>query len=370
MTAHARIVVVDDEVPLRRVLCEALEAQEFEVVGFSTGREALEAIRPDSHDLLLSDLMMPEMDGITLLRLAQQQDPTLVGIIMTGVGTIATAVEAMKAGALDYILKPFRLAEAIPVISRALAVRRLRQENSALQRQVREHAAELEVANRDLEAFSYSVSHDLSAPLRRIDQFASIISADHAGGMSQEGRRLLERIQDNARHMGCLIQDLLALSQVERAPLAVSEVDLGAEAADIIDGLRQQEPQRHVEVAIGRDLTVQADPGLTRILLQNLLGNAWKYTGRKPEAHIKFGRIEEGGRPSAFFVRDDGAGFAMAKADRLFAPFQRLHRSDDFAGNGIGLSIVARIVKRHDGRVWADSTPDHGSTFFFTMGHG
>ena len=215
-TAKARILIVDDEEPQMKALCETLRDQGYDTVGSTNGSDALAALRGSGapFDLLLSDMMMPGMDGITLLREALEADPDLVGIIMTGQGTINSAVDAMKTGALDYILKPFKLSAVIPVLTRALAVRQLRFENAALARSVRERTAELEAANKELEAFSFSVSHDLRAPLRGINGFSKILLDRFSPQLPAEAQKLLGNVISNARQMEQLIEDLLNFSRM------------------------------------------------------------------------------------------------------------------------------------------------------------
>ena len=224
----------------------------------------------------------------------------------------------------------------------------------------------LRVANAELASFSYSVSHDLRAPLRAIDGFSHALLEDYAERLDDGGRDHLRRIRGAAQRMAALIDALLDLSRVTRAELRVEDVDLTALARTTVEELRHSEPQRRVDVEIAAGLSARGDPQLLRQLLQNLVGNAWKFTGQRPEAHIAVGVARElEGHP--YFVRDDGAGFDMRYADKLFGVFQRLHAAQDFAGTGIGLSIVQRIVQRHGGRVWADSAVDRGTTFYFTL---
>jgi FixJ family two-component response regulator len=218
-----RILIVDDEAAQMKALCDTLEDNGYETVGFTAGTAALAALRESKFDLLLTDLMMPVMDGLTLLRAAQEIDPGLVAIIMTGQGTIDTAVEAMKANALDYILKPFKLSVILPVIARALTVRRLRLENAALERSVIRYTAELESANKELEAFSYSVSHDLRAPVRAIDGLSGILLKEFSPQMPDEAREIVQRVYTSARRMGQLIDDLLRFSRLR--PRAALETD-------------------------------------------------------------------------------------------------------------------------------------------------
>ena len=245
----------------------------------------------------------------------------------------------------------------------------LQQTNEELQAEVAERTAaitRLDALNKELEAFSYSVSHDLRAPLRSIAGFSRAVLEDYADRLDEQGRRYLERIHANAQRMGQLIDDLLSLSRVSRIELRPEAVDLGAIAAEIVEGLREAEPERDVEVEIAPRLEVLGDKRLLGIALENLLRNAWKFTGRVEKARIEIGAaVVEGER--AFFVRDNGAGFDMADAGKLFRPFSRLHRTEDFPGTGIGLATVQRIVHRHGGRLWAEAAPGQGATFWFTV---
>ncbi len=362
----ARILIVDDEAPQMKALCETLRDHDYETVGFTTGRAALVALRETKFDLLLTDLMMPAMDGIALLRAAREADPDLVGILMTGAGSIATAVEAMQEGALDYILKPFELRVILPVLSRALAMRRLRLENAALEKRVHERTAELEAANKELEAFSYSISHDLRAPVRAIDGFATLLTQKYAAGMPDEAVRLLQRVTMSARRMGQLIDDLLRFSRLSRQALSKRSVNTSALVRAVLRDLRKLEGDRKIEVYVSELPECVGDPSLLEQVFVNLLANAFKYTSRKQEAKVDIGyRLQQG--EGVFSVRDNGAGFDMQYADKLFGVFQRLHRDDQFEGTGVGLSIVQRIIHRHGGRIWAEGELDRGATFYFTL---
>jgi signal transduction histidine kinase len=239
------------------------------------------------------------------------------------------------------------------------------QELDAANKRLRDANDELGRANKELEAFSYSVSHDLRAPLRAVDGFSKALLDRHSATLDAEGRHYLERVRAATVRMSALIDDLLELSRIARAPLrAETAVDLSAVARKIADELRRQDPARDVVVEIADGLEARGDRQLLAIVLENLLGNAWKFTARRAGAHVWFGR-EPGG---AFFVRDDGAGFDMAYADKLFAPFQRLHRAADFEGTGVGLATVQRVVARHGGRIWARGAVGEGATFLFTLG--
>lgn len=227
--------------------------------------------------------------------------------------------------------------------------------------------SELQDANRELEAFSYSVSHDLRAPLRAMDGFSQALAEDYGHTLDATGRDYLERVRNGARNMGLLIDDLLKLSRITRASLQPADVNLTAMAREIAANLRNSEPHRDVRIDIAEGLHCQGDPGLVRIVLENLLGNAWKYTSKTPQACISFDTESHAGE-TVYRVRDNGAGFDMKFAGNLFGAFQRLHQKAEFEGSGIGLATVARIVHRHRGRVWAEAEPRKGACFNFTLG--
>ena len=361
-----RILVVDDEVAQRKALCDTLRDHGYDTIGCATGEAALAALREARFALLLSDLMMPGMDGVTLLRAAFGVDPSLVGVIMTGHGTVDTAVEAMKSGALDYIVKPFKLSVVLPVIARALGVRRLRLENAELQRQIRDRTSELEASNQDLEAFSYSVSHDLRAPLRAIDGFSRTLVGEHAALLPDDARRLLDKVTSGAQRMGQMIDDLLRLSRAGKQQLSRRPVDLSLLVGSVVDGLRKEHAGREIEVHLGDLPIAVGDAALVEQILVNLLANAFKFTRGEPQARIEIDSRREA-EETIYFVRDNGAGFDPRYAARLFGPFQRLHRAEEFEGTGVGLAIVQRIIQKHGGRVWAEGKENEGATFYFAL---
>lgn len=236
-----------------------------------------------------------------------------------------------------------------------------------LEKRVEQRTSQLEAANRELEAFSYSISHDLRAPLRAIRGYSTILSEQNAAQLDEFGKGMLERVIRETHHMGGLIEDLLRFSQINRRELLLAPVDLSEMADRILQTAAQAQPERHVDVAIAPELIAIADRGLIDSVLSNLLSNAWKYTGKTVGARIEFGRSPRADGSHAFFVKDNGAGFDMAHAQRLFAPFQRLHTSSEFPGTGVGLATVQRIIHRHGGHIWAEAEPGKGATFFFTL---
>jgi light-regulated signal transduction histidine kinase (bacteriophytochrome) len=228
---------------------------------------------------------------------------------------------------------------------------------------------ELQAINRELEAFSYSVSHDLRAPLRSMDGFSQILLEDYGDQIDEEGRDYLERVRAASQRMGHLIDDLLELSRVTRGPLRRASVDLSAVAAGVAEGLKASAPERRGRFVISEGLTARGDAKLLRVALENLLGNAWKFTSKEPEAIVEFGAFRREGK-QVYYVRDNGAGFDAAYADKLFGAFQRLHGSDEFEGTGVGLATVARVIRRHGGEVWAEGEVGGGAAFYFTLEDG
>jgi signal transduction histidine kinase len=364
--ALARLLIVDDETAQMEALCNTLQTEGYQTTGYSSPRRAVEALKAGEFDLVLTDLMMPEMDGISLLNAVRQIDSTLAGVIMTGHGTIDTAVKAMQIGALDYVVKPFRLNVILTVVARALDLRRLRLENAALQAREREYIAELEAANMQLETFSSSVSHDLRAPLHTISGFCDLYLTQFESSISEEGRQLLNHVVNGAKRMNILIEDLLRFCRLSRQSLVKCTIQIESMVKRTLAELQGAAGQRNIKARIGEFPDVEADPSLLEQVFVNLLSNALKFTRHRDPAEIEVGSFERHGE-QILFVRDNGAGFDMKRAGKLFGVFQRLHSAADFEGTGVGLSIVQQVVTRHGGRIWADSTPNEGTTFYFTL---
>ncbi len=361
-----RLLVVDDEDAQMRALCHTLEATGYVTTGYHSPVAALAAFRAGEHDLLLTDLTMPEMDGIALIAAAKKIDPGIGAIIMTGNGTIDTAVQSMQVGALDYILKPFQLKVVLPVISRALDLQRLRRENAALHEREKLRTEELAAAYQQLDSFSYSISHDLRSPLQFVKGFAEMLEDRFAAQLGEEGLHMVHVIRDGSRSMDEMIVGLLAFSRAGMQPLRKTQLDMSAIArAALADSLSTYKgPTARVDI---EPLPPAAgDAAVLRHAWSNLIGNALKYSAGRSEPQITIsGRIE--GAESIYRVQDNGAGFDMAYADKLFGVFKRLHSAQDYPGTGVGLAIAHRIITRHGGWIRAQSAPDKGACFEFAL---
>lgn len=402
-----RILVVDDNESGRYLLETLLRSDGYEVSSAASGAEALRLARRERPDLVISDILMPGMDGFTFCR-TMKQDAELRDIPVVFYSASYDDERdrrlALAVGAERCITAPLEPAELLRVVrglaDDAIAGRfeprapisadddsYLRAYNDALVRQlerkvveledsharleqrVRERTAELEASNRELEAFAYSVAHDLRAPLRAIDGYTALLSEDAALPLSAPARRHLERVAENAARMGQIIDDLLMLSRLGRQPLQKRRTALGPLVQSALEDLQPAHQGRHVDLAVAADLPeAWADPSLLRQALFNLLHNALKFTRPRDTARIEIGHLRLDSGETAYFLRDNGVGFDMSHAPMLFVVFQRLHRADQFEGVGAGLAVVSRIIDRHGGRIWAESRPEQGATFYFTLG--
>ncbi len=383
-----RILAVDDSATYLHELAALLRSEGYDVVMARSGEEAIEMLTVQSVDCILLDLLMPGLGGketckrIKLSPLVRD----IPLILLTALEDRRSMLEGLSIGADDYISKSSEF-EVLNVRVRAQMRRKqfedehrrireelLKAEISAMEeraaRQVAEARAslvmELERKNKELEAFSHSVSHDLRAPLRAMDGFSHMLLDEYGNSLDERARDYLRRVRAGAKRMSELIDDLLALSRIGRADLRREAVELSEMVGQVCEDIRRSEPERQVTFAVAPHLSAQADGGLMRVVFENLIGNAWKFTGKVERAHIEFGvETRDGGR--VFFIRDNGAGFDMAYADTLFAPFRRLHKEKDFPGTGIGLATVYRVIDRHGGRVWAEGVVGGGATVFFTV---
>lgn len=373
MSERARVLIVDDEAAQVLALVRTLSHEGYEPAGAACGEEALQHLRSARYDILVTDLLMPGMNGVELLRAAQAMDADLVGIVMTGHGTIDTAVQAMKSGALDYILKPFNLSTIVPVLERAMTVRNLRLENAALTHRVAERNAQLEDANRqlraangELEAFTSTVSHDLRQPLNAMVGFADFLASEKPGVLNAAQKEYLGDICTAGHRLFQLIDDLLRFSGVGRQELVRESVDVGALVAHVVQELRATRDRGDLEVRVAVLPPAVADPRLLRQVFINLLANAFKFTRDSHPAVVEIdGR--RNGDDSTYSISDNGVGFDMSNAAKLFGVFQRLHTQEQFEGTGVGLSIVQRIVERHGGRISAEAQAGKGARFVFTL---
>jgi len=381
---RVNILLVDDQ-PANLVALEAmLQGLGQNLIKAASGREALKWLLTHEFAVVLLDVKMPDMDGFETATLIRQRDKSRHTpiIFLTAADKSQTqAVRGYAVGAVDYLVKPVvpefvrsKVAVFVELAKKTELLRRqaqLLQESEQEARDLAEARAELvrdlEHKNRELESFSYAVSHDLRAPLRRIESFSRAVQESQTERLDDAGRRYLDRVREASRQMSQLIDDVLYLARVTRAEMREQELDLSGLVTLLLDRMLEAEPGRQVEVKVRPGVTVAAVGRLLRIAVENQLENAWKFTSKTPAARIEFGMTNMAGEPT-YFVRDNGAGFDMTYADRLFGPFQRLHPSSEFPGTGIGLATVQRIIHRHGGRVWAEGMPGQGATFHFTIG--
>jgi two-component system, NtrC family, sensor kinase len=383
-----KILAVDDSPTYLHALADTLRGEGYDVVLASSGEEALALLGVQPVDCVLLDLMMPGIGGEETCRRIKAapaiRDTPL--IMLTALEDREAMIRGLAAGADDFIAKSSDLAVLKARVLAQIRRKQFEDEHRHIREQLlrKEHEAsearasralaemrarlfeDLEHKNRELEAFSYSVSHDLRAPLRAIDGFSQILLEDYAKLLDDQGQSHLRRICAAAQRMGHLIDAMLTLSRVTSAGLQRKPVDLGLLATSVATQLRATQPERHVEFIIPEGVEVMGDPRLLHALLENLLGNAWKFTRERTRAIIELGVLDHAGSP-VYSIRDNGAGFDMAHASKLFAPFQRLHAASEFAGTGIGLATVKRIVDRHGGRVWAEGEVDRGAAVHFTL---
>jgi two-component system, sensor histidine kinase and response regulator len=381
---RANVLLVDDKPENLLALEAMLEDLPLNVVRAGSGEEALRRLLKEDFAVVLLDVQMPGMDGFdtaTLIR-ERKRSRHIPIIFVTAINRTESHVyRGYSVGAVDYMFKPL-----VPEVLRAKVMvfvelfvkneeinrqsRHIEEMNESLERRLEEVNRlnrELEALNSELESFNYSVSHDLRAPLRSVNGFCQILIEDYSDNLDDQGQDYLRRMSRSCQRMGELIDDLLQLSRTSRVPIHRKDVDLTQLAQGIIADLQKAEPERDAEVLIQDGLVANGDEHLLRVLVKNLLDNAWKFTKYREQAVIEVGAFTQDDGQLVYYVRDNGAGFDMEYAGKLFGAFQRLHSEAEFEGTGIGLATVQRIINRHGGKVWAEGAVDQGATFYFTL---
>jgi two-component system, sensor histidine kinase and response regulator len=380
---ETNILLVDDRPENLLALEALLENMTYNLVLAHSGAEALKQVLELDFAVILLDVQMADMDGFetaALIKDRERSQHTPIIFITALSYSSAHVFKGYSVGAVDYLVKPIipeilqaKVAAFVELFIKTEEVKQqadyIESANKVLQQQlqqIKQLNHNLEIVNHELESFSYSVSHDLRAPLRSISGFSQALLQDYHDQLDPTGQGYLSRIYASSQRMGELIDDLLKLSRLSTTPLKTKPVQLSEIVAVIAENLAESEPEREVKFIVQEGVIAQGDERLLRVLLENLLNNAWKFTGKHASAEIEFGVISQNGQP-VYFVRDDGAGFDMAYENQLFSVFQRLHDEDEFEGHGIGLATSQRIIHRHGGRIWAESVPEQGATFFFTL---
>lgn len=378
----ATILLVDDN-PAKLFTLEAVLSEvNVRILTASSARQALKYLLNEEFAVILLDVHMPEMDGFELAQLIRQRprfEATPI-IFVTAISTSDTErSRGYGLGAVDYMFMPIvpevfraKVSALVDLFKKTRQVQRqaeqLAELNRALEEQVQRSAElneQLALSNRELEAFTYSVSHDLRSPLKTVQGFCSLLKGEVE--VNERAQEYLHYIHSGLDRADRLIAGLLNLSRMTRVPLKTRSVDLAELARAILPEL-ERGPEQNVEVIIPQKLEAQGDPELLGVVLQNLLANALKFTGKNPNGRVELGsKLDQNKRP-VYFVKDNGAGFSSDRAHRLFAPFQRLHTQEEFPGTGIGLATVQRVIRRHGGQVWAESEVGEGATFYFTLG--
>jgi len=404
------ILIVEDSPTQAQRLHHILEGQGYDVTIAANGGEALEAAQGRKPGLIICDVIMPEMDGYELCHRVKS-DASLADIPVILVTTLSDphdVIRGLECRADNFILKPYDERYLLSRVQFVLVNRAVRQSEqtgmgveiffnghkhfitadrlqilnlllstyeAAIQRNKELSVArddlhrlnsDLEAANKELETFSYSVSHDLRAPLRAVDGFSSMLLEEFSAQMPPEAKLLLNNVRTSAKQMGQLIDDLLRFSSLGRQALSNRPVNISAHVHEVLEELRKKQADRRIEIQISELPDCVGDPSLLRQVLVNLLSNAFKFTRQREKAIIEVGCQQQEGE-NVYFIRDNGAGFDMRHIEKLFGVFQRFHRADEFEGTGVGLSIVQRIIQRHGGRIWAEAEVDKGATFYFTL---
>ncbi|HVO68369.1 MAG TPA: response regulator [Syntrophales bacterium] len=354
-----KLLIVDDDLSILRVLKMRLESEGYQIEAASDIEAAKDLALGNEYELAILDMKLPSGSGIELMKSIHEIYPGLPVIILTAYGTIESAVEAMKEGAYVYLKKPFDYRSLLFQIRNAI-------EKAHLKDALAERTAKLEEINKELESFSYSVSHDLRAPLRAIDGYARMILKKQVDKFDEDTLKKFNAIRSNVHMMDELIDDLLAFSRLGKMQMVMSKIDMDQLVRDVWKELQAINPERNITLNIRSMPSGYGDRKLIRQVYSNLFDNAVKFTKNRDPAYIEVGGYTEN-EEDIFYVKDNGVGFDMAYCDKLFGIFQRLHSGEEFEGTGVGLATIQRIISRHGGRVWAESRVNEGATFYFSL---
>ncbi len=375
MNFRPKCLLVDDLPDNLVALSSLLEEEEMDIHTAHSGMEALDLLLENEYALALVDVQMPLMDGFELAEIMRSTFKTKsipIIFVTAADNDIKRMFKGYEAGAVDFLFKPLFSQVVIGKVKvfldlynqKKLLEETFRKANEELEVKVQQRTHELTVARQEIESFSYSVSHDLRAPLRIMNGFSTSLLNLYSDQLDERGKDYLRRIIDSAKKMGELIDGMLILSNLSQMERKKESVNLSEMAREIVDELNKAESERNVSVEIHENLITEADPSLMFALMENLLENAWKYTSKTHSAEITIGSQVMENR-KVFFVKDNGAGFNMKFVDKLFGAFQRLHAPTDFSGTGIGLATAKRILDRHGGKIWAQGEVGKGATFYF-----
>ena len=370
VSTAVNILLVDDKPENLVVLESILEGPGYQLTKAQSAQEALGALLAEDFALIVLDVRMPETSGFELAQIIKERRKTRdipIIFVTAHYAEDQHILSGYSAGAVDYLTKPINSAILKSKVAVFAELYRKGQALNEANRNLRHRNEELVAANQELEAFSYTVSHDLRAPVRHIAGFVEALRSDAGDSLDSHARAYLDKIQASAGAMGKLIDHLLAFSRLGRTDLQLACVDMNQTLQQALDGLQQEFQDRTIEWRLTPLPNIEADPALMRQVWTNLLSNAIKYTRPRPAAMIEIGCNETNPNEFAFFVRDNGVGFDMKYEAKLFGVFERLHVQSEFEGTGIGLAIVRRIIHRHGGYTWAEGKPDAGATFWFSL---
>ena len=362
-----KILIIEDNISLNEELIDWFTFEGFEAWSADNGLKGIEMAVQLLPDIILCDIMMPDMNGTEVIGNLRKNNTTrlIPFIFMTALSGRVNIRTGMELGADDYITKPFTRIELIKTVNTRLKKAENIREHTDIKAQ--ERTAQLDFTNRELEAFSYSVSHDLHTPLRALNGYASMLIEDYSDLLDSEGKRMLNAIVDQSNKMGCLIDDLLSFSRINMNEIRISAIDMHSLAINVYDELTTTDPEKEkIDFRISEIESTYGDTSMLKQIWVNLISNAIKYTSKISNPVIEIGSTRDE-TETIYYIKDNGAGFDMEYYDKLFGVFKRLHSTRQFEGNGVGLAIVHRIVQRHQGRVWAESEINKGATFYFAL---